>query len=202
MARRAVQHRRGRGLLDGSTHCSLLKKLNLRLKRHYGKFLIAALAPIAGALLAQNPAPTPHYSDQADLSKVEEWVLSQGIAQSIAPELAAILGLGSDGHYPGIRHRCGEIERLHGGDLSHLIVHGARHVRDERSPPATASSRGAIMARSKRWPAFSSSSQAAIERAALSADEERPVGSSLAATSAPPDGVHATERASQAPPLQ
>lgn len=27
---------------------------------------------------------------------MEEWVLSQGIAESIAPELAAILGLGSD----------------------------------------------------------------------------------------------------------
>jgi hypothetical protein len=67
-----------------------------RLKRHYGKSLIAASALIAGALLAQTPAPTPPYSDQAELSKVEEWVLSQGIAESIAPELAAILGLGSD----------------------------------------------------------------------------------------------------------
>jgi hypothetical protein len=67
-----------------------------RLKRHYGKSLIAASALIAGALLAQTPTPTPHYSDQAELSKVEEWVLSQGIAESIAPELAAILGLGSD----------------------------------------------------------------------------------------------------------
>src|SRR5438034_10432290 len=65
------------------------------MKRHYGKFLIAALALIAVALLAQNPAPTPH-SDQAELSKVEEWVLSQGTVESIAPELAAILGLGSD----------------------------------------------------------------------------------------------------------
>ena len=48
------------------------------------------------ALLAQNLAPTPLSSAQADLSKVEEWVLSQGAAESIAPELAAILGLGSD----------------------------------------------------------------------------------------------------------
>ena len=32
----------------------------------------------------------------AELSKVEEWVLSQGAVESIAPELAAILGLGSD----------------------------------------------------------------------------------------------------------
>ena len=66
------------------------------MKRHYSKLLFAALALIPAALLAQNLAPTPHYSDQAELSKVEEWVLSQGITQSIAPELAAILGLGSD----------------------------------------------------------------------------------------------------------
>src|SRR6266480_5181699 len=66
------------------------------MKRHYGRFLIAALALIPVALLAQNPAPTPHFSDQTELSKVEEWVLSQGVAESIAPELAAILGLGSD----------------------------------------------------------------------------------------------------------
>jgi hypothetical protein len=65
-------------------------------KRHYGKLLFAALAVIPATLLAQKPASTPRYSDQADLSKVEEWVLSQGIAESIAPELAAILGLGSD----------------------------------------------------------------------------------------------------------
>jgi hypothetical protein len=66
------------------------------LKRHYSKLLFAALAVIPAALLAQNPASTPHYSDRAELSKVEEWVLSQGTAESIAPELAAILGLGSD----------------------------------------------------------------------------------------------------------
>jgi len=54
------------------------------------------LALIAGALLAQSLAPTPRYSDQAELAKVEEWVRSQGAAESIAPELAAILGLGSD----------------------------------------------------------------------------------------------------------
>jgi len=47
-------------------------------------------------LLAQSLAPTPRYSDQAELSKAEEWVLSQGAAESIAPELAAILGVGSD----------------------------------------------------------------------------------------------------------
>jgi len=65
------------------------------LKRHYGKFLIAALALVPVALLGQNAAPSPH-SEQVELSKVEEWVLSQGTAESIAPELAAILGLGSD----------------------------------------------------------------------------------------------------------
>ena len=66
------------------------------MKRHYSKLLFAILALIPAALLAQNLAPTPNYSDQAELSKVEEWVLSQGIPESIAPELAAILGLGSD----------------------------------------------------------------------------------------------------------
>ena len=49
----------------------------------------------AMTLMAQNPAPTPHFG-QAELSKVEEWVLSQGNVESIAPEIAAILGLGSD----------------------------------------------------------------------------------------------------------
>jgi hypothetical protein len=67
----------------------------LRLKRHYGKFLITALALIAVASLAQSLAQTPH-SGQAELSKVEEWALSQGTEESIAPELAAILGLGTD----------------------------------------------------------------------------------------------------------
>jgi hypothetical protein len=66
------------------------------LKRHYSKLLFAALALIPVALLGQNLAPTPFFADQAELSKVEEWVLSQGTEDSIAPELAAILGLGSD----------------------------------------------------------------------------------------------------------
>src|SRR5215471_12183799 len=65
-------------------------------KRLCRKFLIAALACIPVALLGQHPTSTPSYPDQAELSKVEEWVLSQGTAESIAPELAAILGLGSD----------------------------------------------------------------------------------------------------------
>jgi hypothetical protein len=65
-------------------------------KRHYGKLLFAALALIPNALLPQNLAPTPRFAEQAELSKVEELVLSQGIAESIAPELTAILGLGSD----------------------------------------------------------------------------------------------------------
>ena len=63
---------------------------------HHSKLLFAVLALIPVALLAQNPAPTAHYSDQTELSKAEEWVLSQGAAESIAPELAAILGVGSD----------------------------------------------------------------------------------------------------------
>jgi hypothetical protein len=66
------------------------------LKRHYSKLLFAGLALIAGALLAQELAPTPRYAEQTELSKVEEWVLSQGTTESIAPELAAILGVGSD----------------------------------------------------------------------------------------------------------
>src|SRR6058998_3005544 len=69
---------------------------NSLMKKNYGRLLIATLALISVALLAQNPAPRPPYSDQAELSKVEEWVLSQGTVESIAPELAAILGLGSD----------------------------------------------------------------------------------------------------------
>ena len=66
------------------------------MKKHYSKFLAAALTLIPVALLSQTPAPTPPYSDQAELSKVAEWVLSQGNVESIAPEIAAILGLGSD----------------------------------------------------------------------------------------------------------
>src|SRR5206468_6602296 len=66
------------------------------MKRYYSKFLIAALALISVASLAQSLAPTRPSSEQVELSKAEEWVLSQGTDESIAPELAAILGLGSD----------------------------------------------------------------------------------------------------------
>jgi hypothetical protein len=63
-------------------------------KNHYGKFLIAILSLIGVALPAQTPAPAPH--SEQELSKVEEWVLSQGTVESVAPEIAAIFGLGSD----------------------------------------------------------------------------------------------------------
>jgi hypothetical protein len=66
------------------------------MKKNVAKFFAAALVLIPIALLAQNPAPTPSYSDQAELSKVEGWVLSQGAVESIAAEIAATLGLGSD----------------------------------------------------------------------------------------------------------
>src|SRR2546423_385331 len=76
------------------------------MKTNLAKFFIAALVRstlvvfvisfVAITLKAQNPPPTPPYSDQAELSKVEEWVLSQGTVESIAAELAAILGLGSE----------------------------------------------------------------------------------------------------------
>ena len=64
-------------------------------KKNLARSFVATLVLIPIALLAQSLAPTPH-SGQAELSKVEEWVLSQGAAESIAPELAAILGVGSD----------------------------------------------------------------------------------------------------------
>jgi hypothetical protein len=65
------------------------------MKKHCGRVLFAVLALIPIALLSQNPTSTP-YSGQPELAKVEEWVISQGAEESIAPELAAILGLGSD----------------------------------------------------------------------------------------------------------
>src|SRR6476661_1089850 len=66
------------------------------MKKKLATFFVAALALIAVASLAQSLAPTPGSSGQAELSKAEEWVLSEGTEESIAPELAAILGLGSD----------------------------------------------------------------------------------------------------------
>jgi len=65
-------------------------------KKNLARSFVAALVLIPIALLAQSLAPTPPHSGQAELSKVEEWVLSQGAVESIAPELAAILGVGSD----------------------------------------------------------------------------------------------------------
>ena len=73
-----------------------LSNHTLPTKKNLARSSVAALALIPIALLAQSLAPTPRHSDQAELSKVEEWVLSQGAVESIAPELAAILGVGSD----------------------------------------------------------------------------------------------------------
>src|SRR6266446_10204526 len=73
-----------------------LSNHTLPAKKNPARSFVAALVLIPIALLAQNPAPTPPYSDQAELSKVEEWVLSQGTVESIAAEIAATLGLGSD----------------------------------------------------------------------------------------------------------
>lgn len=73
-----------------------LSNHTLPTKKNLARSFVAALVLIPIAMLAQNPAPTPPYSDQAELFKVEEWVLSQGTTESIAPELAAILGVGSD----------------------------------------------------------------------------------------------------------
>src|SRR5947207_1183066 len=65
-------------------------------KKNLARSFIVALVLIPIALLAQSLAPTSPYAGQAELSKVEERVLSQGAVESIAPELAAILGVGSD----------------------------------------------------------------------------------------------------------
>jgi hypothetical protein len=82
-------NRKANGKVTGASNKSPMKQ-------HYSKLLFAALALTPVALLAQSLAPTPPSSGQAELSKAEEWVLSQGAVESIAPELAAILGLGSD----------------------------------------------------------------------------------------------------------
>ncbi len=72
-----------------------LSNHTLPTKKNLTRSFVAALVLIPVALLAQSLAPTPH-ADQAELSKVAEWVLSQGTQESIAPEMAAIFGLGSD----------------------------------------------------------------------------------------------------------
>ncbi len=85
--------------MDNEMRLKRLVKLSnhtLPAKKNLARSFVAALVLIPIALLAQNPTPTPSYPEQAELSKVEEWVLSQGTEESIAPELAAILGLGSD----------------------------------------------------------------------------------------------------------
>jgi hypothetical protein len=76
------------------------------MKKNLAKFFIAALVRstlfvfvvflVAITLKAQELAPTLPFADQTELSKVEEWVTSQGNVASIAAELAAVLGLGSD----------------------------------------------------------------------------------------------------------
>ena len=63
-------------------------------RKNLARSFVGALVLIPIALLAQSL--TPPYAGQAELSKVEERVLSQGAVESIAPELAAILGVGSD----------------------------------------------------------------------------------------------------------
>jgi hypothetical protein len=73
-----------------------LSNHTLPMKKNLARSFVAALVLIPIALLAQSLAPTPPYAGKAELSKVEEWVLSQGAVESIAPELAAILGVGSD----------------------------------------------------------------------------------------------------------
>jgi len=88
---RKLSEQPGERVMSGS-----LSNHTLPTKNNLARSFVAVLVLIPVALVAQNPSPTPPYSDQAELSKVEEWVLSQGTAESIAPELAAILGVGSD----------------------------------------------------------------------------------------------------------
>src|SRR6266404_6971767 len=85
--------------MDSEMRLKRLVKLSnhtLPTKKNLAGSFVAALVLIPISLLAQSPAPTPPYSGQAELSKVEEWVLSQGTVESIAAEIAATLGLGSD----------------------------------------------------------------------------------------------------------
>src|SRR6267143_2325980 len=81
----------GQRVMSGS-----LSNHTLPTKKNLARSFVGALVLIPITLLAQSLAPTPRYSDQAELSKAEEWVQSQGAIESIAPELAAILGVGSN----------------------------------------------------------------------------------------------------------
>src|SRR5712672_2947639 len=78
---RKVSEQPGERVTSGS-----LSNHSLPAKKNLARSFVAALVLIPIALLAQNPTPTPSYPEQADISKVEEWVLSQGIPESIAPE--------------------------------------------------------------------------------------------------------------------
>jgi hypothetical protein len=73
-----------------------LSNHTLPAKKNLTRSFVAASVLVRIVLVAQTPAPTPPYSEQAELSKVQEWVLSQGTVESVAPEIAAIFGLGSD----------------------------------------------------------------------------------------------------------
>ena len=66
------------------------------LKRHYSKLLFAALALIPVALFAQSLAPTPLILTKQNFPKSKNGCFLKAAAESIAPELAAILGVGSD----------------------------------------------------------------------------------------------------------
>jgi hypothetical protein len=89
--KRKLSEQPGERVMSGS-----LSNYTLPTKTNLARSFVAALVLIPIALLAQSLAPTTPYVGQAELSKVEEWVLPQGTEESIAPEMAAILGLGSD----------------------------------------------------------------------------------------------------------
>ena len=70
---RKLSEQPGERVMSGS-----LSNHTLPTKKNLARSFVAALVLIPIALLAQSLAPTPSYSGQAELSKVEEWVLSQG----------------------------------------------------------------------------------------------------------------------------
>jgi len=72
-----------------------LANFSLRLGSSTLFVLVISLAAIS--LKAQILLQHLHITDQAELSKVEEWVLSQGAEESIAPELALYSELGMTG---------------------------------------------------------------------------------------------------------